>query len=452
MRTRSRVFESSGVAAAIDVEANDNNNDDDTNANNDFPPMFHDPPWYSDSDIDKDRSEVIPPNRAFDYVASVPGEGFSDSDDDGGSAGKSMPDSTLQNALANPSSRIIPFSGSNVYVRRLDGNANEARGQVEPLFLKYNECPTAWFENDKNTLCWLGKNKDGSDCFAVDIGKQLDDDENDSNDTPTILTAPDIESSSVRTYGDVMPSRTHAALLSAANGLLSFHRSHRFCSRCGSPTSSIKAGAARKCTDADCRTSVYPRIDAAVIMLVTSPCDDYALLGRKRSWPPGRYSTLAGFMEVGETLEECVARETYEESGVRVDGSSIRFVASQPWPFPRSLMVGFHGRALPSSTSSVAEPVDDDDDDDESNNRKEGNDDGSSTSEKIAGLPKITVDPAELEDAQWFRKDYVKQYGLVRGKGSSALEFVPDEMEREFHVPGPASLARLLIAKWAMDE
>jgi len=150
-------------------------------------------------------------------------------------------------------------------------------------------------------------------------------------------------------------------------------------------------------------------------------------------------------MEVGETLEECVMGETYEESGIIVDGSSIRFVASQPWLFPRSLMVGFHGMALPSSTS-VVEPVDGDD---ESNNSKEGND---GSSGEITRLPKITVDPAELEDAQWFRKDYVKQYGLVRGKGSSALEFVPDEMEREFHVPGPASLARLLIAKWAMDE
>ena len=232
-----------------------------------------------------------------------------------------------------------------------------------------------------------------------------------------------VESAAVRNYGDAMPSRTHAALLATANGLLSFHASHRFCTRCGSPTKQIKAGSARKCSTDSCGASVYPRIDPAVIMLVASPCRNYALLGRKKSWPSGRYSTLAGFVEVGETLEECVARETLEESGVRVDPTSIRFSASQPWPFPRSMMLGYHAMATTCRTSSG-----------------------------IDDLPSISIDPAELEDAQWFSKEYVREHGLVEGKGSSALDFEPDKEETEFHVPGPASLARLLITEWVRGD
>lgn len=253
------------------------------------------------------------------------------------------------------------------------------------------------------------------DYFAIDIPPSG------VEESPGVLAGDGIEASPVRNYGDRMPSRTHAALLASANGLLEFHRTHRFCSKCGSPTAQIKAGSARKCTNTSCRSSVYPRIDPAVIMLITSPCGEYALLGRNKRWPSGRYSTLAGFAEVGETLEECVARETHEEAGVAIDPASIRFVASQPWPFPRSMMVGFTGTALA---------------------------DDATTSEGGGGLPNISVDPAELEDARWFSKEYVRANGLAEGRGSSALDFRPDEEEAEFHVPGPASLARLLITKW----
>jgi NADH pyrophosphatase NudC (nudix superfamily) len=121
--------------------------------------------------------------------------------------------------------------------------------------------------------------------------------------------------------------------------IIEFHRSHKFCSRCGHGTVSAKAGGCRQCMNDNCSrrgsTRVYPRIDTATIMLITSSCGEYALLGRKRAWPSGRYSTLAGFTEVGETLEHCVVREVREESGIRVDLNSVAFVASQPWPFPR---------------------------------------------------------------------------------------------------------------------
>ncbi|KAL3933784.1 MAG: hypothetical protein SGARI_003627, partial [Bacillariaceae sp.] len=147
----------------------------------------------------------------------------------------------------------------------------------------------------------------------------------------------------LREFGDVLESNEEAGILATAQGLMEFHKSHPFCSLCGGATTPAKAGASRKCTS--CQRSVYPRLDVAAIMLVTSPCDQYALLGRKESWPAGRYSTLAGFCEVGETLEDCCRRETFEESGVVVDPSTVQFVASQPWPFPRSLMVGFCAQA-----------------------------------------------------------------------------------------------------------
>eukprot|EP00571_Detonula_confervacea_P014730 CAMPEP_0172300106 /NCGR_PEP_ID=MMETSP1058-20130122/2279_1 /TAXON_ID=83371 /ORGANISM="Detonula confervacea, Strain CCMP 353" /LENGTH=448 /DNA_ID=CAMNT_0013009797 /DNA_START=673 /DNA_END=2019 /DNA_ORIENTATION=+ len=387
------------------------------------------PPWYSDSSILRDRSHVIPTDRGFDYRATT----TSDDDDIASSSSSPSLSQTVLDVLSRPTSKVIPFQGNNAFVRRLEGEANTARGVVEPLFLSFNECDPSWLCDNEGTISWLGQQSinegdDGTsndddekllDYFAIDIPLSIDVVE---SSTANVLTADGVESSTVRNYGDTMRSRTHAALLATANGLFSFHRTHRFCSKCGSQTSQIKAGSARKCTSESCKTSVYPRIDPAVIMLITSPCGNYAVLGRKKTWPQGRYSTLAGFLEVGETLEECVVRETLEDSGVCVDPASVRFVASQPWPFPRSMMVGFHGAA-------AAGPGD--------VTRKDN-------------LPELHVDPAELEDARWFSKEYVRKNGLIEGRGSSALDFEPDDNEAEFHVPGPASLARLLITQWVL--
>uniref|UniRef100_A0A7S2EJS9 NAD(+) diphosphatase n=1 Tax=Trieres chinensis TaxID=1514140 RepID=A0A7S2EJS9_TRICV len=153
-------------------------------------------------------------------------------------------------------------------------------------------------------------------------------------------------------------------------------------------------------------------------MLVTSPCGRYALLGRKANWPRGRYSTLAGFAEVGETLEECCVREVREESGVAVDPGTVRFVASQPWPFPRSLMVGFR------ATAAAAAEV------------------------PAAALPEVRINEDEMEDVRWFRRDFVARR---LGGGSTALTFEPSDEEAEFHIPGKASLARILITEWALE-
>ena len=137
-----------------------------------------------------------------------------------------------------------------------------------------------------------------------------------------------------------------------AGSLLAWHRRHRFCANCGAPTESRDGGHERNCPACDAHH--FPRTDPVVIVRVTD-AQDRLLLGRQARWPEGRFSLLAGFVEPGETLEEAVRREVMEESGVEV--AEVAYVASQPWPFPSSLMLGFRrspGRELPrpATTSS----------------------------------------------------------------------------------------------------
>lgn len=131
-----------------------------------------------------------------------------------------------------------------------------------------------------------------------------------------------------------------AEIAATAKGVLEWHRSHGFCSNCGTPTEAAKAGWMRQCPG--CGRSHFPRTDPVVIMLVTHGND--CLLGRSPQWPEGFYSCLAGFMEPGETMESAVRRETWEETGVKV--GSVRYVSSQPWAFPHSLMLGAWGTAI----------------------------------------------------------------------------------------------------------
>jgi len=150
----------------------------------------------------------------------------------------------------------------------------------------------------------------------------------------------------LRRVGPLLEDR-EAALLAYARGMLYWHRNHRFCGRCGSATESCKGGHLRACMDHQCRHPSFPRTDPAVIVLVEHPGDDggppRCLLGRSSHFPPGMYSTLAGFVEPGESMEQTVRREVFEESGVEL--ADVRYLASQPWPFPSSLMVGFHATA-----------------------------------------------------------------------------------------------------------
>ena len=159
-------------------------------------------------------------------------------------------------------------------------------------------------------------------------------------------------------------SERDAGLLVHAVALENWQRLHRFCSRCGECTVTAAAGHVRRCPA--CGAEHYPRTDPAVIMLVHDELDR-ALLGRQVHWPEGRFSTLAGFVEPGESIEQAVVREVAEEAGVTV--GDVEYVASQPWPFPSSLMLGFMALA----TSS-----------------------------------RIQVDGEEIHEARWFSRDELR--------------------------------------------
>ena len=132
-----------------------------------------------------------------------------------------------------------------------------------------------------------------------------------------------------------------AAVLACARALLIWHARHRHCGVCGAPTKARLAGHCLQCTSTECGAEFFPPLDPAVIVLVSD--DDHVLLGRQPTWPPGRYSALAGFVEAGESLEDAVVREVREETGVRA--GAVSYFASQPWPFPSSLMLGFQATA-----------------------------------------------------------------------------------------------------------
>ncbi|MFK2877946.1 NAD(+) diphosphatase [Rhodanobacter hydrolyticus] len=146
---------------------------------------------------------------------------------------------------------------------------------------------------------------------------------------------------SLREAGLLLPA-DEASLFAYAKGLAHWQRETRHCAYCGSPLVAVSAGHRLQCTNTDCGRMHFPRTDAAVIVIVEH--EGACLLGRQNGWPPGRYSTLAGFVEPGEALEDAVRREVLEESGVRV--GAVRYHSSQPWPMPASLMVGFTAVAL----------------------------------------------------------------------------------------------------------
>ena len=184
-----------------------------------------------------------------------------------------------------------------------------------------------------------------------------------------------------------------AEFLAMARGMLEWHRTHQFCARCGAKSILSMAGWQRDC--AACDAKHFPRTDPVVIMLITR--GNSVLIGRSHGWPEGMYSLLAGFVEPGEPIEAAVRREIFEESGIRV--GQVRYLASQPWPFPNSLMIGCHGEAL--------------------------------TNE-------ITVDPVELEDAIWLTREEVME--AIAGNHP---------------VVKPArngSIARFLLVNWLADR
>jgi NAD+ diphosphatase len=143
-------------------------------------------------------------------------------------------------------------------------------------------------------------------------------------------------------YLGSMLSAEEANLAAHGRALVTWHATQRFCGICAAPTRVESGGNTRRCTDAGCGIQVFPRVDPAIIVLVKH--ENRCLLGRQEHWPEGRYSTIAGFVEPGESLEDAVRREVQEETNIEV--GEVRYHSSQPWPFPSSLMLGFIATAM----------------------------------------------------------------------------------------------------------
>ncbi len=177
---------------------------------------------------------------------------------------------------------------------------------------------------DENEIIFLGMFR-GSAAFAVHIDEEV----------PRPFEQKG-EFHDLRYLGSNLPA-DEANLVAHARALVIWNGVQRYCSRCGTATIAESGGNTRVCTNEACRTRYFPRVDPAIIVLVHDR--DRCLLGRQASWPEGRYSTIAGFVEPGESLEDAVAREVHEETNIRV--GEVRYHSSQPWPFPSSLMLGF---------------------------------------------------------------------------------------------------------------
>jgi NAD+ diphosphatase len=219
-------------------------------------------------------------------------------------------------------------------------------GSIEIAFLAGSDPLVAAARDDDLTLLgWFR----GARCVLVELQQ------------PAELPS-GTELKELRPLAPMLPADS-ASLLAYARALALWKSRHRFCGACGAPNLPARAGHVMRCSREGCGAETFPRLDPAIIVLVTDPSGERALLGRQASWPAGRYSTIAGFVEPGESLEDAVVREVAEETGVEV--ASVRYESSQPWPFPSSLMLGFRA---------------------------------------VARTDAITLRDGELEDARWFTR------------------------------------------------
>ncbi len=198
----------------------------------------------------------------------------------------------------------------------------------------------------------------------------------------------------LRYLGSVLPA-DEANLVAHARALVLWHRMQKYCGSCGSPSRAESGGNSRICVEPECATVLFPRVDPAIIVLVRR--HDHCLLGRQPSWPEGRYSTIAGFVEPGESLEDAVRREVREEANILVE--NVEYHSSQPWPFPSSLMLGFTAEAL---------------------------------------SQEILLNDGELEDARWFTRKQLRsgfpklpyRLSIARRLVDDWLTSDPDEISR----------------------
>ena len=272
----------------------------------------------------------------------------------------------IREKLADPASRLYPIWRLRNYV----SDPEAPRALVLDPALR-----AAFIEAARNVVL-LGTEQETAH-FLIDISHL------DEAEAVALGHAVDL-----RAVGALMPQR-EGALLAYARGLTYWHDRHKFCGVCGSPTEPKSAGHQRQCTNPDCSAVQFPRTDPAVIMRITH--GDKILMARQAVWPQGMHSILAGFVEPGESLEDAVAREVYEEVGLRL--TRIKYFSSQPWPFPSSLMLGFSAEA---------------------------------TSDQF------TVDEDELESARWMTRQ----------------ELLNSPEDETFKLPRKDSISRRLIEDW----
>ncbi len=272
--------------------------------------------------------------------------------------------------LADPETLFVPVWRTKNLVR------GSGEGNPEAVYISGEMAHTLRIQQD-GPWAFLGILDDRA-VFALDISAAED---------PVPLLPETLGSFvDLRSVGWGVP-RPEASVLAHARGLMQWRQRHKFCSVCGNPCEVRSSGHVLRCTV--CETQHFPRTDPAVIMLVHR--GDQALLGHSSRFPRATmYSTLAGFVEPGETLEEAVRREVLEESGITV--GDVHYHSSQPWPFPGNIMLGFYAEAL---------------------------------------SEQITIDPEELKDARWFSRDEMRQ---------------PDR--HGFALPRVDSIARRLIEDW----
>jgi NAD+ diphosphatase len=237
--------------------------------------------------------------------------------------------SWFDEALADPRSRVLPVWNARSLI--VDGGPPGALPGAPPTphaaSLELSQIDAQL--RNSHDLILLGR-FDDQNFFALEIA---------GADEPAMPAGTHFED--LRLVAALLPA-DEAGVLGYARAMITWRRRHRHCGTCGSPTVPAKGGHVLVCTNPACRHEQFPRIDPAIIVLVSDP--DRALLGRQASWPVGRYSTIAGFVEPGESLEDAVAREVFEETGITVH--RIEYHSSQPWPFPSSLMLGFTAQAL----------------------------------------------------------------------------------------------------------
>lgn len=222
-----------------------------------------------------------------------------------------------------------------------------------------------------------------------------------------------------------LPTRTSAPLLNKfhnelalyATAMSTWKLTHKFCSNCGSTQTPIDGGTCLQCNNPDCKTKSWPRQDPSIIVLVTNRDQSKALLARSPRHPPKLHTALAGFVEAGETYEKAVLREAYEETGIKVDLESITYLASQPWPFPRSTMIAFRATADESQT--------------------------------------LNLDLNELVSASWFEKDHVAKAAMLQGammEAGVAKDALDNDPTLQVLIPPTGVVARALIDNWLQES